>query len=1187
MKLKRLEIVGFKSFRDRTVFDFTGGINAIVGPNGSGKSNVIDAIRWAMGEQRVKSLRGRKMDDVIFGGSDNLAGTGMAEVTLLLDNHNGVFPAPYTDRQEVSITRRLFRDMESDYFINKAPCRLLDIREFFMGTGMGGRAYSIIEQNSINSLIEARPEEIRHFIEEVAGISKYRSRKEAALRKMEAAQANIARVRDIMRELKNQLQSLSRQAKRAQVFKETREALKNAQLSLSLQQWHELEALSKEATLKRQRVSNVLVDLVSSQEALEAKITFLKVSLLEAREALADAQRYLYEIKNQISIKEQKIVFNEQKVAELLARSTTYTGEVALLEQKVVEAGKALVTNEEETTRLKGSFLQTQKELDTLQERHAQLQSKETELYAAIEQIKTEYIEIVTAKTNHRNTAVGIVRMLEDLEKKQKLNEGDTGEVKAQIEQVQSAQQEAAGRFALLSSQREKLQARLQNISEERMRLRGENVIFTEELENLRVELSQKSSRCKSLLEFQSGYSWCPSGAQALLVSKDANLPFILRKSVVGTISEHIEVEDGFENAVEAILGERMRSVLVATWEAAIDAAAYIRSSSLERSSVIPLGVVVSQTSGRDVPGARKVLDFVKYDSSYADLVRWLLRNSYIVDNLSQGVRFWQECGGGNFVTMEGDLLNEQGTIIGGARGREEASLLKNKRELSLLEREKVETEIVLAETEARKRQTTTLLEQFEEEEGDLRKQIHSLALEAADAAKDAEHHDGAVKQLQRRLEVLVFESQTFSEEIVSLRERLRLARIEEERSVQRELHIKEELAIEQERWQVSKGELAVLQESLTLQKVALAQMQADLRVKEEATITIKALHDDARRRIAELQAMLANNEANVAAIVKESETERSDISLLWENCVQKEAAFNHHRQENITKEQELTSLEGELRELLKKKENAQEELNGVQRELNNIVYQQEALLRGLAEKGHENIAESIAQFEMLTEQEIGALRELAEKKHRAVENFGEVNLLALGEYEQVRERYDFLVTQEDDINTAIDTLQRTVTRINDTSRRRFAAAFEGISGHFQNILPRLFTGGLGYLRLTNEENLLETGVDIEVQTPKKKLQSLSLLSGGEKTLAAIALIFAMVFYRPSSFLLFDEIDAALDDSNVVLYNNILKEIAGLTQVLLVTHNRASMEFADSLYGITLQPDGTSTSISVSLNKGQ
>ena len=639
MRLKKLEITGFKSFRDKISLDFPEGINAIVGANGSGKSNIVDAIRWAMGEQRVKSLRGKKMEDIIFNGTDTSAGVGMAEVALILDNTNGGLPVPYSDFEEISVARKLFRDGESEYYINNVPCRLLDVKEFFMGTGLGGRAYSIIEQNSISSMVEAKPEEIRQFIEEAAGISKYRSRKESAMRKLEAADQNIVRVKDIIKEVKNQLNSLARQAKRAESFKATREQMKEAQLSLALQKHMELGDRREEITQKSQGLNDSITTINASKEALDAQLVAIKVETMETGETLSACQQRFYELKNQINIKEQKLVFNLNKTGELTKRKKLYGEELESLNGKIKEFQNTLSSTMTKIGTLEESVASDIKESEVLAEIVVSLTRQEEEIYRTIEHTKANYMDIVTAKTNHRNAIASVSKQLEDLSKKVANNEQEMSNMKERLailtDMVLVAKESIGSSFR----DKEEVNARSVIVAEEKQRLINDITETDENISTLRTQISQKSSRLESLQEFQAGYSWCPTGAQVLLASTSTNTPDHLRAGILGTVAESIEVERGFENAVDAVLGVHMHLVIVASAEMGISAIDYIRSSGLERSSFValPLCKVRAQDSviSTNNQNAIALADKVKAQGELATMVTYLLRDSFIVDSIA------------------------------------------------------------------------------------------------------------------------------------------------------------------------------------------------------------------------------------------------------------------------------------------------------------------------------------------------------------------------------------------------------------------------------------------------------------------------------------------------------------------------------------------------------------------------
>jgi len=1189
MRLKKLEIAGFKSFLEKVIVDFSPGISGIVGPNGCGKSNIADAIRWVMGEQRVRTLRGKKMDDVIFNGSEEASPVGMAEVSMTLTADEQQFPGTFAEFTEVSITRRLYRDGESEYLINKIPCRLLDVREFFMGTGVGARTYSLVEQGSVASLVEAKPEERRQFIEEAAGISKYKSRKESATRKMEATQQNLLRLNDIIREVKSQLNAISRQAKKAEQYKALKKAVKESELTVALQTYTELTERRSSREEAKNSLKNEETDVRTRLQGCEADLEALKAEVLEQENLISVQQEKLYETKNSINITEQGIEFSRRKIADLTERKQKDIAESEALKRREGETGDEITTlktaaaqAEETIADLRKGVAESGQTLDELRRMDRACEQEQ-------EEKKVQYIDIVTEKAKLKNTVAGLARMIEDFARREANEDRQIEENQKRSAELASTLEKLRAGLAAEESNIAELEAKREETADELERARGELAESDERIAALREESSRKSSRLASLKEFDESYAWCNEGVKSLMTGgKGTDRQDLSRDLFLGLVADHIRVPREYETAVEAVLGEKLQYVVVKNQTDGIRAIDYLKSSSLGRGSFVPLEVRPHTSAGSDFEHLKEAVPLIEriaVQEDYQPIVNELLGDVLLIPNLANGLSLWQQNGfRGTFVTPEGDIISPSGILTGGSGSGGEKGLLQNRREISELSEEVAALTAELSEAQESRKRTASLIAQWDEELLRLRSQLHLTELRTGGLKKDVERYEGELHQVQERLEVLAFNRENIRSEAAEARERTAKHEAEIKALEGREETLNREMAVIRERWDGLRADLEQKDKLLTEQKIRLASLEekydADLKTlaRLETSLTDHSREIEAKMRDAEA----CDREAQ--ALATQITSEEETLKRLYADYQSVEAALSGKRNSQSEKETLLREQETDIREVKKNLDGLIQQGNELEVAFRECTMQMENLRQNIQEKYTTDLAGLITEFRPL---ETAAMEELCaklEKDRQSVDTFGEVNLLALSEQEELQTRYEFLTAQVADLNTSLSTLQTTITRINAISRKRFAETFEGVNKCFQELFTRLFPGGRAELRLTDENDLLETGVDIEIRIPGKRTQSVSLLSGGEKSMSAIALIFSILLYRPVPFLLLDEVDAALDDNNIGLFNRLVKETVSHSQILVITHNKKTMEIADSLYGVTMQKQGVSTLVSVNLS---
>ena len=1189
MKLKYLEISGFKSFRDKVVLDFAAGVSAVVGPNGCGKSNVVDAIRWVMGEQRVKSLRGAKMEDVIFNGSQEAAPVGIAEISMVLAADGVTFPDPYDACSELTVSRRLFRDGESEYAVNGVPCRLLDVREFFLGTGVGARTYSIIEQNSVASLVEAKPEERRQFIEEAAGISKYKTRKESALRKLEATKQNILRLNDILREVKSQLNAVSRQAKRAEQYRNLKAAIRDDEIAAALYAYVEL--CEKQTSLAQQREA-----WERQEEELKTSLmsceTFLAAARLEVVTLESDRSQFqekIYQLRTTIQVKEKGVEFSKGRIADLKARKERLGEEIRQLKARHEE----LFRDRDRITALQqvldGDIVQGQDNTKDLETKVFEIKRDLSSQQQYLEENKVQLIDIAAEKSRLNNNYGHLVKVIDDLVRKKERNNKDIGDHQQNVRRLEERLEELAASLRGDLERLGQLRSSKVTVAEEWENARSELQEVEGMIDSLKEDLSSRASRFTSLKELHDGYVWCNEATRSIMMAKESeSLQGVATDQVIGLVAEQIRVPQAYETAVEAVLGDKLQYVVVRSHEAGVQAIDYLKEAAVGRSSFVPLQLrhAAQRTATIEhLQETERLIDRIEVAESFRGIAEYLLGDVLLIPDLRNGLKLWNRNGfRGTFVTPDGDMISPQGVLTGGRNGTGDRSLLKNKREMETLEAGIRDLSTALQEGGMRKKSLASLVARGEDELDSLTSDIHAVELQCNSHKKDIERYREELKRLQQTLKILEFNRENLDEEEQQARQKQKNGQEDLEGQKKREAVIQETVGELQEKVRQLRRELESRDKELTAEKVrqaSLAEKQKSaVRSSERINTEIDTLTEKIREGMNDSLTSGSQIEELQGAITREE----LQLIDLYESFAEMEKDLAEKRDLYALAEVALKDWESKSREAKEKSDQIIRQGRELETVARGNSYQMDSLSRMIAEKYGTVLQEQAGAVQRVNDEDLNVMQERLLKNRQLLDAFGEVNLLAISEYDQLKERFEFLASQSRDLDASLHTLEQTIAKINRVSRQRFADTFEAVRGCFRDVFSRIFPGGKGELHLTDESDLLETGVDIDIQIPGKRPQNISLLSGGEKSLAAIALILSIILYRPTPFLVLDEVDAALDDANISLFAKVIKEIAANSQVILITHNKRTMEVAENLFGVTMQKQGISTVVSVSLN---
>jgi chromosome segregation protein len=1192
MRLKRLDIVGFKSFMEKTVVQFDDGVTGVVGPNGCGKSNIVDAIRWVLGEQSPKHLRGAAMQDVIFSGSQSRAPLNMSEVTLTFRNDNpDEVPARYRSFAEIAVTRRLFRSGESEYLINKTPCRLMDITEVFLGTGVGTKAYSIIEQGRIGLIVSAKAEDRKGLIEEAAGITRYKTKRRAAERKMEHTRNNLVRVADLVGELGRRLDSLQRQARKAEKYKQLKSELRETELHMAAHRWLEIAAT-------RGAVASNLENIRSRAAAIAGEIATLEKDLRARRDRLTAEETRLADIQSRATEAEGSAKVHLERVAglgrereSLDARTRQAREEIRGLEARRTELATEADASQAALATLEAGLGSRRGDLESQAQALSQAQSEVSRVSGLVEAERRAAADAASTLAQGEGQRTALARRSEDLE----------GRRAAAAEELEGLQT----RLAELGSSKSALKGRLDETRQLHLQIESERATADEalarcrvalaeaetETEDLKEQLSEKRSRLASLEEIQRNYEGYARGVRSVMLHAD-EVDGLSDGAVLGLVADVVRAEPPHEAAIEAVLGERLQQILVQDHETVRRAITWLNEGEAGRSAFVPHadlragehsdGAEARALIGR--PGVvAAALDVVRVEDAHRDLVRHLLSEVVITEDLDAALALWNETRGLTFVTLSGEVVSPSGTVTGGTRDAAGAGLLQARREIEELTAEvrRLDTALAAAtETRERLRHRRAKLEEGLEK---LARDAHAEQINIVTQEKEVHRLSDEVTRLEERAEAVRAESSRIetalaetATEVETLEAALAAARADRETRESRSAELDASL-------EAAKATVAELQDAVTALRVQVAEdaqrRDALLREIERAGATAREI-DERLSRLTEnvdgsgsvfddLEGRIAEGEAEAARLKADAEQLRTELARGRETVAAASATLK-------TDEEKLDGLRADH-------EAAGAEANRLEMDARELTIEVEHLEDLVSERHATTLAAAIHDWHLLpapTEAQMEHLEVLRAK----IERMGEVNLTAIREYEEISERHTFLAQQKADLESSLDQLDKAITKIDKTSKVRFMETFERVDGLFRQVFPRLFNGGKAGLSLADPANPLESGVEIFAQPPGKKLQNVNLLSGGEKALTAVSLLFAIFLVRPTPFCLLDEVDAPLDDQNVHRYNQLVREMSRRSQFILITHNKATMEAVDTLYGVTMEEPGVSKLVSVRLS---
>ena len=1176
MYFKRIEMHGFKSFAEPVVIDFHEGVTCIVGPNGSGKSNISDAIRWVLGEQSPKMLRGGKMEEVIFAGTASRKSRGMAEVTLVIDNSTGILDIDYN---EVAITRRMYRSGESEYLINNNQCRLRDIKELIMDTGIGVDGYSIIGQGKIADIVSNKPESRREIFEEAAGVVMYKSKKAEAERKLEASNANLERVSDIVSEIEGRIDGLREDSAKAKEYLELRERYQDLEINITLKNIEKLETANDSIRGDARELTASIEKLGTRKQTLDGEISEerqknerLEQLGNESNSALIAKIDELNQITNKSQLDGERLRAMERDAARI-------NGEIAELESKLEteqENGETLSQKQEEIrVRLTNEEQRLQEKIQGYNEITARVLAQSEQ----VEEQRNEMFSLHSRAVSKRSEAASMESYRTSLQKRkeQLLAEGAEQEQSTRAFEADQkkdlAEQEAAAAHA------QRIASAMEQLKQERADLMRVISEEAKKLDDTRIRVSQLAARKKTIEEMEHNYEGY-NGAVRFVMK--AGMP-----GIEGVVGDLMKAPAGYETALETALGGAMQNIVCQKDGHAKEAIRSLKANKAGRLTFLPMesvkgGGVTVPSQVRQHAGYLGIgAELAEFAPQYQGIFNYLLGRVAVVDNMDSAIALSKIGGNGiRFVTLDGEIINAGGAITGGRYKNASANLLARKSEIAALA-EQVET-LQQAyqkgmrqnqERQARQEEISDQLQKMEEERR--QKELEISALQAKIAAQRQNFRDVEQAGTKREKELLSIEHDSADMEKM-LDELLR----EIERSEAGHREAETQLTQTMQALELLKTEAAEASEEITKARIAKQDQENQFSASEELLRRVCAAAEELRGQITERETRLADMDKEKHEILFSADNSEE----LFQKCSSEKAELEDYIARLNTERASLTAA-------LNAKTDEQAALGETLRAYQDQKYQQEIRLAKnetqldtLKEKLWDEFEISYAQAMTFKKEEFvmsTATKESREIKNR-IRELGDVNVGAIKEYEQVSERYGFLTEQRADILEAMQELQTIIGDMDRTIRTKFKENFDQVVIHFEEIFKELFGGGQAELRLDDENHPLEAGIEIIAQPPGKKLQNINLMSGGEKTMTAIALMFAVLKTKPTPFCILDEVEAALDDANIDRFANYLKNFHEI-QFAVVTHQKATMEHADVLYGVTMPEQGISKVISLRL----
>ena len=1181
MYLKRLEMYGFKSFADKTVLDFMPGITTVIGPNGSGKSNISDCIRWILGEQSLKSLRGTKSEDIIFAGTQNRKALGYAEASLVIDNSDSKLPIEYN---EVVVTRRIYRSGESGYFINKVPCRLKDVLELFMDTGIGKDGYSIIGQGKIDEILSNKSEDRRHIFEEAAGIVKYRTRKMDSEKKLEQTKLNLLRINDIISEIEANIEPLKIQSEKAKRFLSLRDELKNIEVGLFL---YNIDDYKKQ-------IQDILenIDIIETQKVKEDEN--LNNIQLEKEELKLQIDKLIEEIE-----KTQNLHFEGNKVKEQYNSEINVSLErISNNKENYLRFGEEIESLENRNKELEEEKNQKQEKKDNLylnkEKFEKELKEKEEELEKYSKTLSNKEIEIESKKQivqkniDDRYEIIAQINKekadFENFEKREHSLKNDIQDTISELDNTRTNKEEKSKEFYSIDKKRTEI---LQKIE----KMQKENEISQEKLKDFNVKLNSyqseyriKESRLKFLIETEKEKEGYAKSVKLLLeaIERDSSLA----KGVYGVLANLIQVDKKYEIAIEMSLGGAIQNIVTASEDEAKKLVNYLRENNLGRASFLPItsvrGTRLSGVNTKRINGIIGLAsDLIKYDKKYDGIILSLLGKTVIVEDIDSAVALAKQNGYKfRIVTLKGDIINPSGAISGGSTPNKTVSILGRGKEIKSLEEELKFIKEKIARVEKEKSEYENSISEILEEFNIKQKESQELEITYATEEQKIDNIELEILKLDSKLaklrtdldscvkekELNLNNQESLKEKVSDIDKQNETLNIEIEEFTN--LNKDNQKYIDDLNFDITNLKISVssFDESEVSINEIMERINADIKNNISSIENKKNLREKNLQETKELENKIEEIKNKILKLEEEIDGSKEKVEKLKNDRINKNEKLLIIESDIENQNEKIEDIKNQISKLDLKKSKIELELNQV---INKMWEEYE-----LTPNNVENIEKAKNPSEV--QKKVNSIR-------NEIKELGSVNIDAIKEYKEIKERYDFMSEQRLDLENSSNKLRKVINEMTETMKKQFAEQFKIINKNFGEVFAELFGGGKAELILSDKENILESGIEINVQPPGKKLQNMMLLSGGERAFTAIALLFAILKINPAPFCVLDEIEAALDDVNVYRFAEYLKKFSENSQFLVITHRKGTMEAADTVYGITMEEKGISKLLSMKL----
>ncbi|MDR7869916.1 MAG: chromosome segregation protein SMC [Tissierellaceae bacterium] len=1183
MYLKKIDIHGFKSFADRTTIEFKDDITAIVGPNGSGKSNISDAIRWVLGEQSVKSLRGNKMEDVIFSGTDKRRALGFAEVTIYFDNTDNSIPVDFS---EVAVTRRMFRSGESEYYINKSACRLKDVRTLFMDTGIGKDGYSIIGQGRIDEVLSNKPEDRRNIFEEAAGIIKYKTKKEETERKLDRTQENLVRIKDLISEIKNQYDNLETESNKATKFISLYEELKVLDVNLCVREIKKLKIQMNELITEINLDTNEIDNLEMQKNDLNSKFNQLKENIKEIEEKHEEYRNNKVDLIQSIENNKSQMNLLTEKEKFFNRDIERYNQEIEHLHSNVKTLEEELTSLSEEIHKIEEEFFKSKEIYNFKIEEYNSLESLLKDKEIAIENEKEILLKVYNKISDKKSLLNGIDSFQDNISKRvvqlnndnNRVNEDKLSNEKS-LNYLMDEESDLNNKSIELNSSKLTLETTKVELSENYTKI-------INEIREIEIKLQGILSSYKLYKNMEEGYEGYYKSVKNLLQAIKNNR--LQKSGYEGIVADLLGVDSKYEKAIDISLGSSLQNIVVEDESSAKIMINYLKKNNLGRVTFLPLSVIKGNPLNLDLSKFKEqgvigyAHDLVEYDEKYKNIFESLLGRTIIVDNIDNGIKLANAFNHKyRIVSLDGDLLNPGGSLTGGSYSNNAISIITRKNRIIELEKEIQDSNILNSNLQDKK---VNILKDIENNEKLLSAVISEIKGIEINILNNKNEQNSVLKEIERLEREII----RIDDEIVSLEEETKeyiIKKSDYEKSIveledkvnsinSRIKEMNESISQEKNQKDGKNKELTDFQINLNHIENKLSNLRVNFnnktREKEEKLSQIEEKEMDLKSALNEIE-NLKENSLKLNEKMNIINQDYDSVSLKLDDYSKSKESL----MDSFYKEQENLKIINDRLMVLEKQKNKRE-LKYSKLEL------QEENYNSKLQNDYELNYDLAINLEIYSEEMIIQPNKITELKDK-IKSLGNVNVGAIEEFKGVKERLEFINKQYNDLIKSKEDLEKLINEMENTMREQFLVSFKEINENFSKVFNILFNGGKATLELDTEDDILKSGIEIKVQPPGKKLQSLNLLSGGERSLTAVALLFAILETKPSPFCILDEIDAALDEANISRYTRYLKKFSDNTQFILITHRKTTMEISDILYGVTMAEEGVSKLISVKI----